>query len=293
MHWGDDVALERHYVPRRSQRTRSVLSFFAQDADTHTLVYANADLTKATQNAEVIAFAEHWKAVSGSWPARLVFDSRLTTQRHLATLDERDIRFLTLRTRSPAVIAQIAAIPAAAYRQVTLDRTGPHRTPKIADTTVRLSAYPHPIRQLLITGLGHDEPTVLITNDTTSSPKQLLERYAHRMTIEQRLGEAIRAFHIDALAGAVPLNVDLDVTLSVLAHTVCTALRRRLPGYHSATPDTLQRRFLSTGGTIHNHGDRITVRLDRRTYSPVLRSADLPDTPIPWWGGRTLHLDYA
>ena len=31
MHWGEDVALEKNYVPRRSQRTRSVLTFFAQD----------------------------------------------------------------------------------------------------------------------------------------------------------------------------------------------------------------------------------------------------------------------
>jgi len=28
---------------------------------------------------------------------------------------------------------------------------------------------------------------------------------------------------------------------------------------------TLQRRFLSTGGTIYTDGDRISVRLDRRT----------------------------
>jgi hypothetical protein len=177
MHWGEDVARERHYVPRRSQRTRSGLSFFAQDAGTHTLVYANADLTKATQHAKVIAFAEHWKAAAGSWPAQTGVRQPAHTQRHLAAFDERGIRFVTLRTRSPAVLAQIAAIPASAYRQVTLGRTGPHRTPKIADTTVRLSAYPHPIRQLVITGLGHDEPTVLITNDTASSPKQLLEHY--------------------------------------------------------------------------------------------------------------------
>src|SRR5674536_351763 len=38
MHWGGDVARERHYVPRRSQRTRSGLSFFAKDAGTHTPV---------------------------------------------------------------------------------------------------------------------------------------------------------------------------------------------------------------------------------------------------------------
>ena len=71
--------------------------------------------------------------------------------------------------------------------------------------------------------------------------------------------------------------------LSVLAHTVCAALRRRLPGYHAATPDTLQRRFLNTGGTIHSRGTQILVRLHRRTYSPVLRQASLPETiTVPW-----------
>ena len=35
MHWGTDPALEKHYVPSRSQRTRSVLTFFAEDADSH------------------------------------------------------------------------------------------------------------------------------------------------------------------------------------------------------------------------------------------------------------------
>ena len=55
MHYGDDVALETHYVPRRSQRTESVLTFFAQDGETRNLVYANATCTKASQAGEVLA----------------------------------------------------------------------------------------------------------------------------------------------------------------------------------------------------------------------------------------------
>jgi len=99
---------------------------------------------------------------------------------------------------------------------------------------------------------------------------------------------------LDALAGAVPLNVDLDVVLSVLASTLCAALRRRLPGYGTATPDTLQRRFLSTGGIILNRRTEIVVRLNRRTYSPVLRQSSLPETiTVPWWGNRTLRYEYA
>ena len=293
MHWGEDPALEKHYVPSRSQRTRSVLTFFAQDANTHNLIYANADISKATQAREVIAFCEHWRSLTGTNPGLLVFDQKLTTQAVLAELDQRGITFMTLRMRSPALIRHIDALDPKAFTTVRLDRDGNYRKPELVDETVRLSDYPHPIRQLVVRGLGRESPTVLITNHTTATPKFLIERYARRMTIEQRLAEAIRSFHLDSLSSSVPLNVDLDVALSVLASATCAALRQRLPGYHTATPDTLQRRFLQTAGVIHTTDDTITVRLDRRAYSPVLRSADLPDTTVPWWGGRRLHLDYA
>jgi len=292
MHWGDDVALQKHYVPRRSQRTRSVLTFFAQDTSTDTLVYANADLTKATQAHEVLVFAEHWRTLTGRWPTRLVMDQKVTTQAVLAELDDRGIGFLTLRMRSPALTRHIAAVPAAAWRTVRLDRDGAYRRPRVLEEDATLSTYPGTVRQLIITGLGREAPTVLITNDRAATAKQLIERYARRMAIEQRLAESIRSFHVDALAGAVPLNIDLDVALSVLAGAVCASLRRRLTGYHQATPDTLQRRFLSTGGVILNHGHTTTVRLNRRTYSPVLRQADIPPVSVPWWGGRTLNFEY-
>ena len=91
MHWGHDPALEKHYVPTRSQRARSVLTFFAQDTGTHNLVYANADLTKASQNREVITFCDHWKQVSGADPKMLIMDQKVTTQPILGELDERGV----------------------------------------------------------------------------------------------------------------------------------------------------------------------------------------------------------
>ena len=296
MHWGDDPVLEKHYVPRRSQRTRSVLTFFAEDAATHTLLYANADLSKASQNREVIAFADHWHQVTGRDPALLIFDSKLTTQAVLAELDDRQIKFITLRARHPGITARLAALPASAWTSMTLGRAGgrARRVKVHDDPAAELSAYPRPLRQLAATGLGHDQPTLLITNNTVTPARKIIESYSRRMNIEQRLAEAIQSFSLDALAGAVPLNVDLDVTLSVLAHTLCAALRRRLPGYGTATPDTLQRRFLSTGGVITTQGDQITVTLNRRTYSPVPRQATLPETiTVPWWQGRTLRYEYA
>jgi hypothetical protein len=296
MHWGDDPVLEKHYMPRRSQRTRSVLTFFAEDAGTHTLVYANADLAKASQNREVIGFADHWHQVTGHDPALLIFDSKLTTQAVLAELDNRGIGFITLRARHPGVTKALAALPATAWTSMALGRAG-NKTRRVKvhdDSATALSAYPRPIRQLAVTGLGHDQPTLLITNRDQLPARQVISSYARRMNIEQRLAEAIQSFSLDALAGAVPLNVDLDVVLSVLAQTICAALRRRLPGYGTSTPDTLQRRILNTGGIILHHRTEIVVRLNRRTYSPVLRQASLPETiTVPWWGNRTLRYEYA
>ena len=295
LHWGDDPILEKHYVPKRSQRARSVLTFFAQDSGTHNLVYANADLSKATQAREVLAFCDHWKAVSGADPHLLVMDQKLTTQQVLGELDARGVKFLTLRMRSPSLLRYINGLTPDDYTTITLDRPGKHSRPSVHESTaVRLTSYPGTLRQLIVTGLGRDAPTVIITNDHDITTKAIIQRYARRMTIEQRLAEIIRAFCADALSSTVNLNVDLDVMLAVLAQALLAALRARLPGYATATPDTLQRRFLETPGTIINSGDTITVRLDRRAYTPVLRKANLPDqTTVPWWGNRTLRYEFA
>jgi transposase len=295
MHWGRDPVLEKHYVPTRSQRARSVLTFFAQDSGTHNLVYGNADISKATQAREVIAFCDHWKQVSGADPKMLVMDQKVTTQPVLGELDERGVKFLTLRMRSPALVKYISRLTSKDFTTISLDRPGPYNRPRVhEDPAVKLTSYPGTVRQLVVTGLGREAPTVIISNDHDTKTRALIEQYARRMTIEQRLAEIIRAFCADALSSTVNLNVDLDIMLAVLAQALLAALRARLPGYAAATPDTLQRRFLGTRGEIITSGDVITVRLSRRTYSPVLRQADLPPaTKVPWWGNRTLRYELA
>jgi transposase-like protein len=296
MHWGTDPALEKHYVPTRSQRARSVLTFFAQDSGTHNLVYASADISKATQHREVIAFCDHWKNVSGHDPAMLVMDQKVTNQNVLGELDTRGVKFLTLRMRSPALVRHISALTPADFTTMTLDRPGPHSKPKVhEDKAVKLTSYPGTVRQLIVTGLGRDAATVIITNEHQATIRNLISQYARRMTIEQRLAEIIRAFCADALSSTVNLNVDLDIMLCVLAQALLAAFRTRLgAGYAAATPDTLQRRFLDSSGTVSLNSDTITVRIDRRAYSPVLRQATLPpDTTVPWWHGRRLHFEFS
>jgi hypothetical protein len=229
MHWGQDPVLEKHYVPSRSQRARSVLTFFAQDTGTHNLVYANADISKATQNREAIAFCDHWKAVSGADPKMLIMDQKVTTQAILGELDARGVKFATLRMRSASLMKRINSLTGKDYQTITLDRPGPYNRPRVhEDPAVTLTSYPRTVRQLIVTGLGREQPTVIITNDNQITTRALVARYARRMTIEQRLAEIIQAFCADALSSTVNLNVDLDVALCVLAQALLAAFRNRL-----------------------------------------------------------------
>ena len=150
------------------------------------------------------------------------------------------------------------------------------------------------MRQLGVRNIGREQPTLLITNDLASTTKQLFARYAERMTIENELDAYISGFHLDALSSGLPLNVDLDTTLTVIAGNLYRLLARRLPRYEHATPDRLWRHFLDATGTIHLSDDTLTVDLRLRTHHPVLIDAGLADqtAPITWLDGRQLRFRF-
>ena len=147
-HHGADTQLEKHYVPRRSQRTRAVLTFFAQEHASTEMVYANADLTKAEQAREIIAFADYWQDVSGEDPGLLVFDSKLTTYKVLSELTERGIHWLTLRERGPKLMRELATLPASQWSTVRVERSGRYRAPEIHDQIIKIKDIEAPVRQL-------------------------------------------------------------------------------------------------------------------------------------------------
>ena len=138
MHFADDVALENHYVPRRSQRTEAVLSFFVHDSETRNLLYANATCTKADQAGQVIAFARHWQQATGHPPSLLVFDSKVTIGAGLAELHAANLTFITLRARTAKLTATLEALPDSQWTPITLDRRGAYLDLAVAPGSRRL-----------------------------------------------------------------------------------------------------------------------------------------------------------
>jgi hypothetical protein len=288
---GEPSGLDRHYLPRRGAAGPSVLSFFALEQESRCLCYSNADLTRADQDGELMRFVEFWHAITATDPRWLYFDSKLISYPEMSRVNRRGIHFVTIRRRGVAILRRLGRRPAADWRKAVIDTPKRcHRQIRYLEEVVQLRGYEGPIRQVAVTGLGHDQPTLFLSNHFEATPRELIIRYAGRNRIEDGLGIGVNFFHLDCLASEVRLNVDLDAALTVIANGCYRWLGSRLHGFEKAAPKQVYRRFVETGGAIQIEADRITVTFERRSHNPVLREAALDREPIavPWWGGRRL-----
>ena len=290
-YYGEHPVVERHYVSMRSRRQSSILTFMAQDADGHAFCYANADLRKGEEANEILRFVAFWEKHHGARPRHLVFDSQLTTYANLARLHEMGITFMTLRRRSPALLKEIATLPRSAWRRIELDvPTRKFKTPRVVEQSTQMVGKT--FRQLFIQDLGHDEPTILLTNDQRGSLPALITRYAQRMLIENALSDAVRFFHMDALSSAVGLKVDFDMTLLVIASGLYRLLARQMRGYADAQARHVFRDLIDMPANVQITPDGVNVHFHRRAHLPIIIASGLLNKPvtIPWWNNLPLTM---
>jgi hypothetical protein len=290
-YYGEHPALEKSWVAMRSRRQKSVLAFLAQDLEGRAFCYSNADIRKGEEADEILRFIEFWKRVRGALPAHLVFDCKLTTQKNLAAIDAMGIRFITLRARTPTLNREIALLATSAWRVVELEvPTRRFRFPKVFEQTVRLAG--RDFRQLFIKDLGHEDPTILLSNDTKISTKALITRYAQRMLIENALSDAVRFFHMNALSSAVGLKVDFDMALLVVASGLYRLLAEKMRGYRDAHAGRIFRDLVNIPATITVGETEVQVEFHRRAHLPIIIDSGLLDSPVkvPWWNGKALRL---
>jgi len=290
-YYGEDPIVERHYVSARSRRQPSVLAFLAQDADGRAFCYSNANIRKGDEPEEVLRFVEFWEKTHGERPRHLVFDSKLTTYKMLVKLDDMGIAFITLRRRDKKLLQEVKDLPRSAWRQIKLDvPTRKYKTPRVFEQEVQLAG--RTFRQLFVEDLGHDKPTILVTNETKRTPTQLITRYAQRMLIENALSDAVRFFHMDALSSSVGLKVDFDMALLVIASGLYRLVARRMRGYADARARQIFRDLIDMPADVEITDKEVRVEFHRRAHLPLILASGMTEepVPVPWWGGRSLRL---
>ena len=291
---GEDALVEKHYVSKRSRRQKGILAFLAQDADSRVFCYANAEVRKSDQPDEILRFVDFWKARTGTLPQELIFDSKLTTYANLNRLNQMGIAFITLRRRSRQLLADIQDTPVSAWRRIELEAVSrAYRTPKILDSKITLTDYQGPLRQLTITDLGHEEPTLLLTNQLKTSPSKLIGRYAQRMVIENGIQDGVDFFHMDALSSVVAMKVNCDVVLTVMASSLYRLLGSQVAeGYETAKSKHIFRDLINATAQVVITESDISIRLQKRAHNPLLIAAGFHNTAIsiPWLAHKRLQI---
>ena len=294
---GDEALMEKHFVSKRSRRQRGILTFLARDAQARVFSYADCTLHKKDHNDAILHFVEYWKARTGHLPTELVFDSRVTTYANLARLQALGIAFITLRRRHEQLIQTIMARPQHEWRRITLKNIGrKYRTPRILEQPIEVRGYNDPLRQIAMDGLGHDRPTLLITNQMEVPAGRLVDRYARRMIIENVIRDAIDFFHMDALSATVPMKIHVDVQLTVMANMLYRLLGLRVgQGFEGAEARSIYRNLVPTMAKVTLTHDEIIVTYPRRSNNPYLMQAKYHHQrlPIPWIGNKILRLQFA
>jgi hypothetical protein len=282
-YYGQDPVVEKHYISARSRSQPGMLVFLAQDEHSQTFCYSNADLRKGEEAEEIFRFIRFWEKAHGQRPRHLVFDSKLTTQANLARLDRMKIDFITLRRRSPALLREVYGLPRSAWRTVQLEvPSRQYQTPRVYEQAVTVCG--RRFRQLFVLDLGHDKPTILLTNQSASATK-LITRYARRMLIENNLSDAVRFFQRWASRWTSTWRCWSSPLGSIDSWRVrCAVMPRRKPAKSSGTGWICRRR--SRSPSRRSASSSTAAHICRLSWPQACAT-----NPSPFPGGRSGHCD--
>lgn len=290
---GNEADLEKHWLAKGNRAGTSIMAFVAQDRHSRVMCYATANVLRDDMDAMAVRFTDYWKEQTGAYPRELLFDGRVTTYAHLAQLEKRQVGFITVRRRGCAMLRRVEQLADSAWSSCQVSQAkGAKREIQYVDEEAEPAGYGGKVRQLIVRGLGREEPTFFLTNNRPEklTAREVIQRYAQRNLVENGLGEDIKFFHLDCLSSGVRLNVDFDLTLTVVADLLYRMLARRLKGFERVSPQTLYRKFIDTTGSIEIADEQVRVHLVKRAHNPLLKEAGLTGLtpPVPWLGGRSL-----
>ncbi len=195
------------------------------------------------------------------------------------------------------MLSEIFGAPLSSWQRIHLPAlTRQYRNPRVMEKQLKLKGCQAPVRQLAITELGHEEPTILLTNQLDASSVQLITRYAQRMIIENGIAEAINFFHLDALSSMVGLKVDFDLQITLIAGSLYRLMSERIGReYVKSTAKTLFRKIFDLSGRVTITEDEVVVRFARKAHNPFLIAAGFAEETVhvPWLDGKKLLFNFS
>lgn len=299
-YWGDDSHLENNWSGKRNKALASMLTVLAQNPDNGIIDYANSDKRHSNQSESVIEYLDFYNdpQLKGAAPLQyLVFDSKFSNYENLSALDDRNVKFITIRRRGKQILETIAAHKD--FKEIRVEASGlKKRTLKILDQIITLKGYANSktgalkqIRQITITGHGKIKPALIITNDNNLSVEQIIRKYSRRWLVEKGISEQIEFFHLNKVGSSMVIKVDFDLCMTVLAHNIYRIFATHLDRYSHLTAHRIYDKFIANSGYIEIKEDVINIELKKKRDLPMVLEmmANYKELQFPWLGNKTLN----
>lgn len=294
-HFGTESSMEKVWCGARGKALKGANTLLAQDASSNAIVYTKADILRKDEAGAIQDFVSYWKSIKGDLTETLVFDCKLTTYGVLDEMAKDHIKFITLRKRNKKLLKETHAIPESKWRKLRINiPKRKHKSCSVYETRIKLPKCAHEVRQIIIKNHGRAEPTFVITNQDDLTLKTVLEVYAKRWRIENKIAELVAFFNLNALSSPLMIRIQFDMLWTVIADTLYHRFAQNLPRFKHCRANTLFRKFVDMPGKITYDGTEFTVKIRKRACTPILMGINVLSTgvDIPWLEGKHLKFEW-
>lgn len=294
-HFGDQSQMEKVWCGARGKAMKGANTVFAQDANSNVILYTRADILRKNEAKEIMYFADYWKKVNGNTDETLVFDCKLTTYQILDKLHKDAIKFITLRKRSTALLAETSRILDEKWQRIHLPIPKRiHKACSVYETTVIFSKCENKLRQIIIKNHGRAEPTFIITNNYDLPLKDVLIVYAKRWHIENKLAELVAFFNLNALSSPLMIRIHFDILWTIVADTFYHRFAQDLPRFERERANSIFRRFIDMPGQIVYNGKEFIIKIRKRAHTPILLGVKkLQESfAVPWLDNKLIKIEW-
>ena len=292
-HYGEFSEMEKVWVGAKHKTMKGADTVIAQDAKSNMILYTRADILRKEESVEVLKFVDYWKQVNGAVSQTLVFDCKFTKYEVLDTLDNDKVKFITLRKRSKKLIDEILSIDDENWTKVRLNiPKRKYQKVSVYEQNVKLSNCKNEFRQIAIKDHGRDKPTLVITNDKNISMKSVLEVYAKRWRIENKLAELVAFFNLNALSSPLMIRIHFDMLWTMIADTLYHIFAQDLRRFEHNLSPTIFKKFINVPGKVIYDGEKFMIKIRKRAHTPILKDVAKLQKPIsvPWLDNKNLEI---
>jgi len=292
-HYGDLSEMENVWCGAKHKTMKGADTVIAQDAQSNMVLYTRADILRKEESQEVLKFVDYWKQVNGTVTQTLVFDCKFTKYDVLDQLDNDNVKFITLRKRNKKLVDEILDVPDQEWAKVNLSiPKRKYQKVSVYEQKVKLSKCKNEFRQIAIKDHGRNKPTIIITNDKNLSLKEILEVYAKRWRVENKLAELVSFFNMNALSSPLMIRIHFDILWTMIADTLYHIFAQDLRRFEKNLAPTIFKKFINVPGKVIYDGDKFLIKIRKRAHTPILKDVAKLQKPItvPWLDNKKLEI---